>query len=147
LINDSTGNTRILPVEVKTIHHDLYNSIDKDELFMELHRAYSNGEIYQLEPTELEILNEVGRQFESIPFERELILKFFSFPNTRGEWLTATEIKDLIESHSKQRIMSMKKLGSELRVTFGAPRFKERQSKYFVERKSELVETVNPFHI
>lgn len=147
LINDSTGNTRILPVDVKTINHDLYNSIDKDELFMELHRAYSNGEIFHLEQTELEILNEVGRQFESIPFERELILKFFSFPNTRGEWLTATEIKDLIESHSKQRIMSMKKLGSELRVTFGAPRFKERQSKYFIERKSEIVESINPFHI
>lgn len=147
LINDSTGNTRILPVEVHHINHELYNSIDKDDLFMELHRAFTSGEVYHLEPTELEILNEVGRSFESIPFERELILKFFTIPKNRGEWLTATEIKDLIESHSKQRIMSMKKLGSELRVTFGAPRFKDRQSKYYVERMSELVEYINPFDI
>jgi hypothetical protein len=147
LINDSTGNTRILPVEVHHINHDLYNSIDKDDLFMELHRAYTSGEVYQLEPTELEILNEVGRSFESIPFERELILKFFTIPKNRGEWLTATEIKDLIESHSKQRIMSMKKLGSELRNTFGAPKHKDRQSKYFAERKSELINPVNPFDL
>jgi hypothetical protein len=147
LINDSTGNTRILPVNVKTINHELYNSIDKDELFMELHRAYSNGEIYQLEPTELQILNEVGRQFESIPFERELINRFFNIPKDRGEWLTATEIKDLIETHSKQRILSMKKLGSELKQIFGDPRFKDRTNKYHVERKSEIVESINPFNI
>jgi predicted P-loop ATPase len=147
LINDSTGNTRILPVDVKTINHDLYNSIDKDELFMELHRAYSNGEIYQLEQTELEILNEVGRQFESIPFERELINRFFTIPKDRGEWLTATEVKDLIETHSKQRIMSMKKLGSELKQIFGNPRFKDRTNKYHVQRKSEIVESINPFDI
>jgi hypothetical protein len=134
-------------VEVHHINHDLYNSIDKDDLFMELHRAYTSGEVYQLEPTELEILNEVGRSFESIPFERELILKFFTMPKNRGEWLTATEIKDLIESHSKQRIMSMKKLGSELRNTFGAPKHKDRQSKYFAERKSELINPVNPFDL
>jgi predicted P-loop ATPase len=146
LINDSTGNTRILPIEVNSISHDLYNSIDKDDLFMELHRAYVSGEEYQLEKTELEILNEVGRSFESIPFERELILKFFVSPKNRGEWLTATEIKDLIECNTKQRILSMKKLGSELRITFGAPRHKDRQSKYFVERKSELIAQINPFN-
>jgi hypothetical protein len=116
----------------------MYNSIDKDELFMELHRAYSNGEKYMLDEYELAILNEVGRNFESIPFERELILRFFKVPDNRGEWMTATEVKDIIELHSKQRIMSMKKLGSELRNTFGAPRFKDRTNKYYVEKTHEL---------
>lgn len=138
LINDSTGNTRILPVEVKKIDHNLYNSIDKDDLFMELHRCYTSGEVYQLEKTELEILNEVGRDFESIPFERELIFRFFNLPDKHGEWLTATEMKDIIEVHSKQRILSMKKLGSELKQTFGQPRFKDRTNKYYVERRAEI---------
>jgi len=145
LINDSTGNTRILPIDVSFIDHAIYNSIDKDDLFMELHRAYTSGEVYQLVETELSILNEVGRSFESIPFERELILKFFNIPSNRGEWLTATEIKDIIESHSKQRILSMKKLGSELKQTFGNPLFKDRSNKYYVERKSEIMEQINPF--
>lgn len=147
LINDSTGNTRILPIEVVSIDHALYNSIDKDDLFMELHRAYTNGEVYNLVETELSILNEVGRSFESIPFERELILKFFEIPYNRGEWLTATEIKDIIETYSKQRILSMKKLGSELKQTFGNPMFKDRSNKYYVERKSEIMDPFNTFSL
>ena len=134
LISDSTGNTRILPVNVDTINHDSYNSVDKDDLFMELHRAYTSGENYQLEKTELDILNEVGRGFESIPFERELIYEHFSVPRNHGEWLSATQIKDYVEASSKQRILSMKKLGSELRNIFGVPKFKDRQNKYYVEK-------------
>lgn len=145
LINDSTGNTRILPINVLSIDHDLYNSVDKDELFLELHRAYSNGENYQLEPDELSILNEVGRAFESIPFERELIYRFFSVPENKGEWMTATEIKDIIETHSKQRILSMKKLGSELKAVFGDSKFRDRSNKYYVQRSPEIQQTVNPF--
>ena len=61
--------------------------------------------------------------------------------------MTATEIKDTIETHSKQRILSMKKLGSELKQTFGNPRFKDRTNKYFVERKAEIIEAVNPFDV
>jgi hypothetical protein len=68
-------------------------------------------------------------------------------PENRGEWLTATEIKDIIETYSKQRILSMKKLGSELKQTFGNPLFKDRSNKYYVQRKSEIIQQVNPFDI
>lgn len=147
LISDSTGNTRILPVDVISINQTLFNSIDKDDLFMELHRAYTSGESYQLEQTELDILNEVGRHFENIPFERELIIQYFSIPDKHGEWLTATEMKDLIETSSKQRVLSMKKFGSELRNTFGKPHFKDRMNKYFVEKKQAVVEPFNPLNL
>lgn len=145
LISDSTGNTRILPINVKSIDHDLYNSINKDDLFMELHACYTKGETYQLEQTELEILNEVGRSFESIPFERELLMRFFEPPKNRGEYLTATDIKNEIETHSKQKILSMKKFGSELKQMFGEPRFKDRTNKYYVERTSEIAQMSNMF--
>jgi predicted P-loop ATPase len=135
LINDSTGNTRILPINVKSINHDLYNSIDKDELFMELVRAYASGEAYQLEETEFQILNEVSREFENIAFERELINKFFKLVVDQGEFLTATEIKDIIEINTKQRIMSMKKFGSELRNLFGTPKHRDKAQKYWVQRR------------
>lgn len=138
LINDSTGNTRILPINVISIDHELYNSVDKDDLFIELFRAYNNGEDYLLEQTELDILSDVSKSFESVPFERELIHEFFSIPKQQGEWLTATQIKDHIEASTKQRIMSMKKFGMELRMIFGAPRFKDRQNKYFVEKLKTL---------
>lgn len=127
IINDPTGNTRILPIEVLSIDHELYNSIDKDELFMEAYRAYESGECWQLSKDELAELNIVGEDFESTAFERELILKFFSSPEPGkySEWLTTTEIKDVLETNTKQKIMSMKKLGAELRRLFGKSKSKK----------------------
>lgn len=127
LINDPTGNTRILPIEVLSIDHELFNSIDKDELFMEIYRAYESNEEWQLTKEELGKLNEVGRDFEQTPFERELILKFFRKNDDNGfsEWLTATEIKDAIEINSRQKILSMKKFGVELRNIFGESKSKK----------------------
>jgi len=121
VINDPTGNTRILPIEVLSIDHELYNSIDKDELFMEAYRAYESGEEWQLSKDEMAELNIVGEDFETVAFERELILKFFAKPESeyQGEWMTTTEIKDVLETNTKQKIMGTKKLGSELRKIFG----------------------------
>lgn len=127
IINDPTGNTRILPIEVLSIDHELYNSIDKDELFMEAYRAYEAGECWQLSKAELAELNIVGQNFESTASERELILKFFApaTPGKYSEWLTTTEIKDVIETNTKQKIMGTKKLGSELRRIFGKSQSKK----------------------
>lgn len=127
IINDPTGNTRILPIEVLSIDHELYNSIDKDELFMEAYRAYEAGECWQLSKAELAELNIVGQNFESTASERELILKFFApaTPGKYSEWLTTTEIKDVIETNTKQKIMGTKKLGAELRRIFGKSQSKK----------------------
>ena len=121
IINDPTGNTRILPIEVLSIDHELYNSIDKDELFMEAYRAYESGEVWQLTSGEITELNTVGQDFESSAIERELIMKFFGKPYSGGfsEWLTTSEIKDIIETNTKQKIIGTKRLGAELRKIFG----------------------------
>jgi predicted P-loop ATPase len=121
IINDPTGNTRILPVEVISIDHELYNSVDKDELFMELVRLYESGYDWKLTKKELSELNEVSAEFETIPFERELIGKFF-LPESAGgyvSFLTSSEIKDYIETNSKQKIINMRKFGIELKTFFG----------------------------
>jgi hypothetical protein len=142
LINDPTGNTRILPIDVISIDHELFNSIDKNELFMEIFRAYQSGEEWKLNKEELNQLNSVGKDFEQTPFERELILKFFKKPEGGDgypEWLTATEIKDAIELNTRQKIMSMKKFGSELRNVFGNP--KNKSVKGNVLSRYEVIRT------
>lgn len=121
ILNDATGNTRILPVRVFSIDHEAYNAIDKDELFMEAVRAVEEGANYELTDQEQQQLDEINGDFESTPFERELIQKFFA-PVGDGdypEYLTATEIKDVIETNTKQRIMSLRKFGVECRNIFG----------------------------
>jgi len=127
IINDPTGNTRILPVRVLSIDHEAYNAIDKDELFMECVRAYESGEEWQLNKSELAALDEMGTDFETTPFERELILSHFSKPRAGvySTWMTSTEIKDHIETMTKQRIFGTKRFGIELRRVFGNPMSKK----------------------
>ena len=128
IINDPTGNTRILPVEVESINHELYNSVDKTELFMELVRLYESGYEWKLSENELVSLNDISAEFEVIPFERELIGKFF-LPETQAgyiSYLTSSEIKDYIETNTKQRIMNMRKFGIELKTFFGQSERKSR---------------------
>jgi predicted P-loop ATPase len=122
VINDPTGNTRILPVNVISIDHEAYNDINKDELFMELVRVYESGYEWQLNKAENEWLGEVSGNFEAIPYERELISQFFKAASVGGgyiEHLTSTEIKDFIEKSTVQRISNKLKFGQELRNILG----------------------------
>lgn len=122
VINDPTGNTRVLPVNIISIDHEAYNGVDKDELFMELVRTYEAGEEWHLTKEEMGKLSTMSEEFESIPFERELITQFFKAGGEGGgftEWLMSTEIKDYIESSSKQRIMNSRRFGLELAKVLG----------------------------
>jgi predicted P-loop ATPase len=127
IINDPTGNTRILPVRVLSIDHEAYNAIDKDELFMECVRAFESGEEWQLNKSELAALDEMGTEFETTPFERELILAHFAKPRAGvySTWMTSTEIKDHLETMTKQKIFGTKRFGIELRRVFGTPMSKK----------------------
>jgi hypothetical protein len=121
IINDPTGNTRILPVKVLSIDHEAYNAIDKDELFMECVRAFESDEEWQLNKEELRMLDAMGTDFETTPFERELILRFFR-PRQGGDiasHMSSTDIKDHIETRSRQKILRSKQFGIELKRIFG----------------------------
>jgi predicted P-loop ATPase len=130
VINDPTGNTRILPVNVISIDHALYNSVDKADLFMELLYNYEQGAEWKLNPDDIDHLSEVSTDFESMPFERELICKYFcrNSDEHQGypEFLTSTEIKMHIEEVSKQKIISMKRFQTELSKIFGKSILKKR---------------------
>lgn len=124
IINDPTGNTRILPVEVMSIDHELYNSVDKDELFMEIVRAYESGEDWNFTREEVDILATTSKEFEGIKTEQELILRYFvpasdAEGNGIVEQMTATEIKAYIELHSYQKIINMRFFFMELKSIFG----------------------------
>ena len=124
IINDQTGNTRILPIEVISIDHEMYNAIDKDELFMEIVRAYEGGEEWSFTKEEVDALADTSHEFEGAQLERELLTKYFVPESEKEgignpEYMTTAEIKGYIESHSLQKIMSIKKLGAECRKQFG----------------------------
>lgn len=123
VINDPTGNTRILPVNVLSINHGIYNSVDKTQLFMELYHSYQNGEEWQLKHGDMAALADVSLEFESMPFERELITRYCCRPEDEhsgfSEHLTGSEIKTYIEACSNQKITNIKKFQTELSNIFG----------------------------
>jgi predicted P-loop ATPase len=117
LLNDPTGNRRILPVNVLSINKELYNSIDKKALIMEAFKLYESGFEWELNEEDVELLNSNTEEFNQIRPERELILRYFrksleGEPDT--ELMQSMEIKAYVEQCSGQRL-SVIKFAQELK--------------------------------
>jgi hypothetical protein len=112
LLNDPSGNRRIIPVDVKSIDHAAYNSIDKIDLWVEAFQAFKASEEFHLSAADIKLLAENTDEFEEPSLEYEGVMAYF----TPGEsqYLTNTQIKSYIEIRTKQKL-SAKKLGMELR--------------------------------
>lgn len=120
VINDPTGNTRILPIEIMDINRDLYNGIDKDALFCQLYNLYKSGESWQLTSDEKKSLATEFENFESDNPERDLLLTYFRVPTEHEvyEPRTSAEIKAFIEHESGFKFKSDPKFWSELSSLF-----------------------------
>jgi predicted P-loop ATPase len=116
LLSDPTGNRRIIPIEVNSINHEKYNSVDKTDLWMEAYHGFKGGEAWQLNADDIKILNDNTNEFEEPSPEAELLMAYFRkpMPGELSEELTNSEIKSIIETRSQQRL-SARKLGMELK--------------------------------
>ena len=102
ILNDPTGNRRVIPINVKGLNHGLYNKIDKMALFMEVYHLYKEGYSHTLTKEEIGLLNRNTKSFETINRERELITQFFKTPeykelSDKVEYFTATQIQTYID--------------------------------------------------
>jgi len=117
IINDPTGNRRIIPVPVEFINWDEYKRIDKDALWMELYHEWKTiGDGWMMTKEDVKILNMVTLSNNQSTREEEAIDMFFSLPEDGGftEYLTNTEILNYIESNTQLRL-SQPKLGLMLK--------------------------------
>jgi hypothetical protein len=111
ILNDPTGNRRFIPVQVDSIDHSLYNSIDKRELWSEVAKLYKAGLRWRLSSDDIEYLNKDAISFTEENTEAELIHRYIK----KGDKLmSGTDIKNYIETKTQQRI-SLKRLGMELK--------------------------------
>ena len=145
VINDPTGNRRILPIMVSEIDWDAFNAIDKTDLFIEAFQEYKEkgADAWQLSRAEIAYLDKLAASNVQPTVEKEMFLKFFYVAESNepsGEWLTNSEIKDHIEVRSKQHISSHK-LGAVLK-SLGARKVTRRERSflncYYVVKKYEL---------
>jgi len=117
IINDPTGNRRIIPINVISIDWDKYKLIDKRLLWVEIYQLWKQtGDEWMLTKDEVDLLNRATLQNEQPSIEKEAILMFFEKP-TPGSyevWWPNTKIKNYIEQNSRLQISSYK-LGANLK--------------------------------
>lgn len=81
IMNDHTGNTRLLPVEiVDRIDFDLLESIDKKALFVEAWREFEENELdrpWELSDEEHDSLTKHSEEYEVSNIEKSLVNKYF----------------------------------------------------------------------
>jgi len=135
IINDPTGNRRILPVYIDSINFDRFAKIDKTMLFQELYFQYKeNPELFMLTKEEIDILNKQGEDFVEISLEEEMISKCFKASNTEmSEFLTTTEILTYLEAKLEKQRLSLRKVGLVLRK-LGFKRIKRGIYGYSVDK-------------
>ena len=146
-LNDTTGNTRILPVEFHTKYNfELYNSIDKDQLFIELFRAHERGESWQLSEKAANTLKSLSQSHSIANEAQELVDLYLTEAPHQDQFMkSTTEIKASLFKLSNIRLAA-NKLGEVLKKDFGC-HIKKVNGKtkrgYYVKWKNELHSSVN----
>ena len=112
ILNDPTGNRRIIPIHINGIDHDLYNQCDKEQLWHEIYSLYKAGFDYSILKHEIDKLNENTESFKQSSIEEELIYDRIS-PGSEmnGEWMSITAIIQYLISDSKINTLSNQKVG------------------------------------
>lgn len=118
ILNDPTGNRRIIPINVLSINHTAYNDIDKTDLLMEAYWLWKDGYRWELSSDDVRVLNANTGHFEQSSAEYDLFVKHFKKPGNESDpwsvFMTSTEIKSILEMKSGQKL-NPNRLGIELK--------------------------------
>lgn len=122
VINDPTGNRRIIPLVVKDIDHDKMKLIDRNQLFAQLYFNWmENKEEFFFTKKDRKELDEYSENQTAVKVELELFYEFYK-PGREAEptdlekhvYLTSSMLKASIESLSGQKI-SQRRLNEYLK--------------------------------
>ncbi len=112
ILNDPTGNRRIIPIHINGIDHSLYNQCDKEKLWHEIYSLYKAGFDYSILKHDIDNLNENTESFKQSSIEEELIYDRISLGSEmNGEWMSITAIIQYLISDSKINTLSNQKVG------------------------------------
>lgn len=106
ILNDDTGNKRLLPINTLQVDWDVYNSIDKDKLFYEAYLEYKGGYDCELSTSEVKTLNDSTENFKQVSIEEELILKYYRIPGDLDDKreVTNSDILVRIQNYTNTRL-------------------------------------------
>lgn len=151
MLNDVTGNRRLIPVNVVSLDLERFEAIDKVALFMELYRLWLEiGDGWMLTRDEIAFLNKSTAINEEQSFEGGLVTKYFqpSEPgNRRAVFMSSSEIKEFLDSRTKDRIDFRKLTGLLKKLGFEQVRVRENGQRlrgYYVLSTHDLRDPFTP---
>jgi predicted P-loop ATPase len=121
VINDPTGNRRIIPINIIGFDIEKFKQIDKTKLFIELYNEWKNDKKgWFLNKHQIEWLNQINIKNMEVCVEDEILSGATDSPFAE---LTSTDIKVAIEmkypsikTTTKKIGMALKKLGFEQKI-------------------------------
>jgi hypothetical protein len=111
VINDPTGNRRIIPVNITSFNLERFKKIDKIALWAELYQVYLElGDEWMLDRDDIERLSVLAESNKQACQEEEAFLQFYAVPEDGEffEYKTNTEIKVTIELNTRLKISHVK---------------------------------------
>lgn len=142
VINDPTGNRRIIPINIISLDIETYKKINKDKLFIELYKNWeADKEGWFLTKNEIEWLNKSTLKNKETMAEVELLDKNFQFYE-QGE-MTNTEVRYQLERMFPTLKTNSKKVGQALKLCGFEQIMKKKNGKMY--RTYQIIEkSVNP---
>ncbi|NIV12863.1 MAG: hypothetical protein GWN62_16760 [Aliifodinibius sp.] len=115
VINDPTGNRRIIPVNIESLDIDRFKAIDKDLLFIELYQAWQKNKTkWFLTKQEIELLNKITIKNTEVMPEVEAIQKLFDFDEYGA--MTNTDVMREININYPHLRTNSKRIGQALKI-------------------------------
>jgi len=136
ILNDPSGNRRVIVFEVNDkCKFDIYNQVDKKDLFAQVVALRDRGENSTLTEQDIKNLESyTAGEFEQSCVEKELLHEYFAqgelFP-TNSCWMTTTQIKVKLELNTRQNL-NISRLGMELKAAGYTRAKKEGAYKYYL---------------
>jgi len=146
IMNDPTGNTRLLPIEVLSIDFDMQNNVDRISLFVEMYREWESGAPYELNEAQVKHLVAFSQDYEEVDPAKELLQKYFSIPteeeyNGNDNWvanLTLTDMRIHITNMTNERI-NKKNFNLYVNEMFKDQEYKNRQTEHGPRKSYRVV--------
>ncbi|MDJ1482475.1 VapE family protein [Cytophagaceae bacterium YF14B1] len=118
-LEDSTGNRRFGVIELtKRINWDIYNAVDKYEVWKEAYHLYIKGIDTDMTDEEMAQINEVAEEYRLRSKEEELIIRHFTqcTPGADGAvFVSATSIGNFLQIYSSYKNLSPDKIGRAMK--------------------------------
>ena len=104
VLDTSDENRRIIAIKVSDIDKELYNSINKKDLFIEAYRLYKEGFDWRVNMDDQPYLNKDKVDFEIDNAESDLLSKYFERANDEEECILMTTTEILVEIEILTRV-------------------------------------------